>query len=86
MAKYDEMANTVSLDRVLELGDDMSLPEDIPIMESSDINDKTGSQSFYDCIMEGFILRILKIEELETCIGLRGESHQNMDDAFFFTI
>ena len=29
----------------------MSVPENIPIMESSDINDKTGSQSFYDCIM-----------------------------------
>ena len=52
----------------------MSLPEDIPIMEYKEINDKSASQSFYDSIMEGFILRFFKAEEPETGIGLRAKA------------
>ena len=57
MAKFDQMTNNFSLERELELGEEMSLQEDIPFMEDTEINDNTASQSFYDCIMEGFILR-----------------------------
>lgn len=66
---------TLSLERVLELGDDdLSLPDDVDVFEKN-VNENISCHCFYDLVMEAFVLRVFKtIDAVETGIALRVEA------------
>ena len=77
-----ENVRTLSLDRVLELGDDMSLHDDIPVLKK-EIDGKIGCDFIFDMVMEAFFCRIYKMtDDIEQGIGLRLDALRRFFMAF----
>lgn len=64
-----QVAQIITMDAILELGDDFSLPEDVDFFDKK-LHEKLSVKLSYDPVMGAFVIRLYK-EEMETAIGLR---------------